>query len=260
MDDFFEATEKKTNPTNQVAHLHRKLFLLVFAIALLIQGWLLADKGLADYRAALQDSFKVILTLDGTADNAQLEAWGQELNQQAAITAVRLFSPEDALAVVRHKNPQLADSLLQLGKNKMPAYFEIQLTEQTLPNLTPFLDNLTAQYPLLTPHYHPAQARLLFYTGLVSTLVRTAGAVILLAFIAFMFLVEAAPYKTKYTFSGALSGLLAACAASVCMIAALYPVGRLSDVLEHIASWERQVLLLVFGTLLGWTLAKWQRF
>ena len=260
MDDFFEATEKQTHTPVQVAHLHRKLFLLVFAITLLIQGWLLADKGLAEYHAALQDSFKVVLTLDGSADNAQLETWGQELNNQPSITQVRLFSPEDAMAVVRHKNPQLADSLLQLGKNKMPAYFEIKLTEETLPNLTPFLDNLTAQYPALTPYYHAGQARLLFYTGLVSKLVRTVGALILLAFIAFMLFVEAAPYKSKYTFSGAFSGLLAAAASSVCVAAAVYPVGVLADILPMITSWGRQGLLLTFGALLGWTLAKWQRF
>ena len=93
MDDFFEATEKKTHTATQVAHLHRKLFLLVFAISLLIQGWLLADKGLSEYHEVLQQSFKVILTLDGPADNAQLEKWGQDLNAQLAITEVKLFSP-----------------------------------------------------------------------------------------------------------------------------------------------------------------------
>lgn len=260
MDDFFETSEKKTHPTAQVAHLHRKLFLLVFAIALLAQGWLLADKGIAAYHAALQDSFKVILTVDDPADHAKLAEWGEILNQQPAITEVNLFSPEDALAIVRHKNPQLADSLLQLGKNKMPAYFEIKLAEKTLPNIGPFMDNLMAQYPQLTPHYYQAQARLLFYTGLVATLVRAAGALVLLVFVAFMFLVEAAPYRANYTVSGAVSGMLAAVAATLCLLAALYPVGVLADVFSQVTSWERQALLVVFGTLLGWTLAKWQRF
>ena len=142
----------------------------------------------------------------------------------------------------------------------MPAYFEIKLTEKTLPNISPFLDNLTSQYPSLTPYYHQAHARLLFYTGLISTLVRVVGALILLTFVAFMFLVEAAPYKSKYTFSGAVSGLLAATVASLCVIAALYPVGVLSDILPYVTSWGRQLLLAIFGALLGWTLAKWQRF
>ena len=112
MDELFEETQpKKKKHTKQVGHLYRKLFLLVFSIALMAQALLFVDKGLGDYYNTLKDSFKVILTVDTPAQAAVLEQWGQTLNQKQDITSVRLLSPEDALAVVRHKNPQLVESL-----------------------------------------------------------------------------------------------------------------------------------------------------
>ncbi len=260
MDDNFELEMKEVHTPKQVGHLHRKLFLLVFAVALLAQGWLLLEKGLSDYYRQLADSFKVILTVDGPAEPAQLEEWGQTLNQKQDISSVRLLSPEDALTVVRHKNPQLVESLLQLGKNQMPAYFEITVTDAAIANIEPLVDNLDAEYETLTPHYDLSHAVLLFRIGLYAKLLRGLGALALLGFLTFMFLVEAAPYAQQHALSGLLSGMLAGVLSGGILALAAYPVGLLTDFMTYFTTWTRQGMLIVFCGLLGWALSKWQRF
>ena len=260
MDDNFELEMKEVHTPKQVGHLHRKLFLLVFAVALLVQGWLIIEKGLNDYYRQLADSFKVILTVDGPAEPAQLEEWGQTLNQKEDITTVRLLSPEDALAVVRHKNPQLVESLLQLGKNKMPAYFELTFKDKAIANIESLVDNLDGEYEQLTPHYDLSHAQLMFRVGLYAKLLRVLGALAVLGFLTFMFLIEAAPYEQQQAFSGLLSGLLAGVLSAVLVVVVVYPAGLLADMLTHFTTWPRQGLLVVFCGLLGWTLSKWQRF
>lgn len=259
MDELFEPETKKNTPTKQVGRLYRKLFLLVLAIALVAQGLVLVEKGLTDYYHTLQDSFKVILTVNTPADTTIMEQWGQSLNQKQDITSVRLLSPEDALTVVRHKNPQLVDALLLMGKNKMPAYFEITLSVPAVNNIRPFVDNLDAEYEDLTPHYNAQHAALLFEVGLWAKLLRVLVGVALLAFIAFMFLVEATPSEKGHAWGGLLSGLLAGLLAGGLTAALIYPTGLLANVVHNFTTWPRQALLVVFCGLLGWTFSKWQR-
>lgn len=260
MDDNFELEFKEVHTPKQVGHLHRKLFLLVFAVALLAQGWLLMEKGLSNYYRQLADSFKVILTVDGPAEAAQLEEWDQTLHQKEDITSVRLLSSDEALAVVRHKNPQLVESLLQLGKNKMPAYFELTFADKAIANIEPLVDNLDSEYEVLTPHYDISHAALLFRVELYTKVLRMLGALALLGFLTFMFLVEAAPYTQQRAFSGLLAGLLAGVLSGVFVAVVVYPVGLLTDMLPYFTTWPRQGMLVVFCGLLGWTLSKWQRF
>jgi len=261
MDELFEEKKPKQHTrSKQVGHLYRKLFLLVFSIALVAQALLFVDKGLEDYYNTLNESFKVILTVDVPAESTVLEQWGETLNQKQDITSVRLLSPEDALTVVRQKNPQLVDSLLLMGKNQMPAYFEITLSVPALNNIRPFVDNLNAEYEDLTPHYNEQQARLLFYVGFASKLIRILGALALLGFIAFMFLVEAFPYEQGHALGGLLSGILAGVLSAGVLGVLIYPLGHLADVFAYFTTWHRQVLLLVFSGLMGWTFSKWQKF
>lgn len=260
MEDNFELEMREVVAPKQVGHLHRKLFLLVFAVALLAQGMLLIEKGLNGYYRQLASSFKVILTVEGPAQPAELEEWGQTLNQKEDITSVRLLSPEDALTVVRHKNPQLVESLLQLGKNKMPTYFEVTFTDASMANIEALVDNLDSEYEALTPHYDAVHARMLFRVGLYAKFIRGLVALSVLGFLAFMFLIEAAPYTQQQALSGLISGLIAGVLSGVLVAAVMYPAGILDDLFAYFTTWPRQGLLVVFCGLLGWVLSKWQRF
>lgn len=260
MENIFEEEAPQKPRSNQIGHLHRKLFLLVFAIVLLVQGLLGVEKGISDYYCWLASSFKIILTVEEPASQEQLTAWQTELARQEAVDQVRLFTPQEALAVVRHQNPQLADSLLALGKNQMPAYFELRLKEQAFCNVRALTDNLSARYEHFSVQVSQAQATLLFYTGLAAKLLRGLSILALISFLAFMFLVEAAPYPQENAWSGLLAGALAGVLSAVLLAVVLYPLGLLTDFWVYATSWHRQVAVLVFSGLLGWTFSKWQKF
>ncbi len=260
MDELFEPETNKKKQPKQLGRLYRKVFLLVFAIALLAQSMLLIEKGLADYYRTLQNSFKVLLTIDTPTDSDTMQQWENSLSQTQDITSVRLLSPEDALTVVRHKNPQLVDAFLLMGKNQMPAYFELTLSVPAINNIRPFIDNLGTAYEELTPHYNAQHAQLLFEVGLWVKLLRLLGGVALLAFIAFMFLVEATPTEQSHAWGGLFSGLLAGVLSGGLVVVLVYPTGLLSTVVYHFTTWPRQAVLVVFCGLLGWTFSKWQKF
>ena len=253
---------KKPALQKQMFHLHRRLFLLVFATAVLWQALLLVDMRLSQYHQALSDSFKVLLTVDGDTDNVALAQLGESMNQKTDIASVRLFSSQDALQAVRQQNPQLADAVLLLGHHKMPAYFELHLAPQAVRNVDALLANLTAESHGLTPHYNAQHAQLVFITGLCVKLLRMAMLFAALLFLAFMFLVEAYPAKesSAQMVNALLSGLLAGLLAGLFFMVLVYPTGFLNDTIRLFTTPWRQVLLLVFCGLFGWTLSKWQRF
>ena len=257
-----EPTQNTAHKPKQVLRLHRRLFLLVFAVAVLWQSLLLVDTRLNQYYQALKDSFKVILTIDNTTDNDLLAQIGETLNQKTDIVSVQLFSAQDGLDVVRKQNPQLVEALLLMGRNKMPAYFELRLADTAMHNVEALLANLTAEYKGLTPHYRAEHARLVFATGLCVKALRTAMLFAALLFLAFMFMVEAYPSQApkSHMISAVLSGVLAGVGAGLFFVLLIYPTGFLHTALQTFTTWPRQVLLLVFCALLGWTLSKWQKF
>ncbi len=261
MADFLEKENTPTKPKH-VGRLYRRLFLLVFAVAVLWQSVLFIDMRLNDYYHKLADSFKVILVVQGKPTNAALEQMGETLNQKADVASVRLFSPADALESVRRQNPQLTESLLLMGKNKMPAYFELKLAERAFGTVGPLVDNLASEYKTLSPRYNVQHAQLVFYTGLCAKFLRLALLFAGLLFLAFMFLVEAYPAAgaRAHHISGAFSGVLAGVCSCAFFAVMLYPSGFLNEAARLFTTPERQILVLAFCGLLGWTLSKWQKF
>lgn len=260
--EFFEGKKQKKSAPKQVFRLHRRLFLLVFAVAVLLQSVVFVDMRLGSYYREMDDNFKVLLTVNGGTDNQKLEEIGESLNQKRDITSVRLFSPQDALETVKRQNPQLTDALLLMGKNKMPAYFELKLNSRAINNIRPFIDNLAAEYPSLAPHYNFEHARLLFFTGLCAKLLHIAVIFALLIFLAFMFLVEAYPSNEvrAHYLGGAVSGVLAGLASCAFFAVLVFPTGFLVQAAGQFTTLGRQLLMLAFCGLFGWTLSKWQKF
>lgn len=262
MADFLEEEEKAPAKPKHIGRLYRRLFLLVFAVAVLWQTVLFIDMRLNDYYRQLADSFKVIFIVQGSPANSMLEQIGETLNQKEDVASVRLYSPADGLEAVRRQNPQLTESLLLMGKNKMPAYFELKLTDRAIGSVGPLVDNLASEYKTLSPRYNAQHAQLVFYTGLCAKFLRLALLFSALLFLFFMFLVEAYPSSSAraHHISGAVSGVLAGVCSCAFFAVMLYPSGFLSDAARLFTTPERQILVLAFCGLLGWTLSKWQKF
>jgi hypothetical protein len=77
-----------------------------------------------------------------------------------------------------------------------------------------------------------------------------------------MFLVEAYPssQRQSHYIGAAVAGIVAAIASSLFFGGLLYPLGILSESVGAFTSIFRQLLILSFCGLLGWTLSKWQKF
>ncbi|MBR4592761.1 MAG: permease-like cell division protein FtsX [Elusimicrobiaceae bacterium] len=262
-EDFFsDAQTRQASSCKHVFRLHRRLFLLVFAVAVLWQSLLLIDMRLGQYYRELNDSFKVILTLPDNTAPEKLSHLQEFLKNQAEVATVKFVSPSEALNEVRRQNPQLVESLLFMGQNQMPAYFELRLE----PSATGHLEELAVGWSTyqagLTPHYNADHARLLFVTGLTVKLLRVSMSLAGLLFLVFMFLVEAYPTGrgASHLTSALWSGLLAGVCAGLFLAGLIYPTGFLNDVIHTFTTLQRQILLLVFCGLFGWTLSKWQKF
>ena len=252
----FLAEKKKKSPLR----IYRKLFLLVFAVVMLWQGVLLVDNYAARYYAELKDSFKVLLSFTDNPKEEELNKIGQQLRSHNGIETVNVFDSEQALAVVRRQNPQLADTLILLGAHKMPAYIELKLTAKNITAIQSFTDSLAVQYPQIKVHYNKDHARLTANVGLFCKIMRLVQIIALLALVLFMFLVEAFPVKANHAGAGVFSGLLAGVGACAVVAGILYPTGYLPDIWANLISVKQQILVLIFSGLLGWTFVKWQRF
>ena len=261
MEDFLENKPKKKVITKVLFHGYRRLFVLVFAVALLWQGVSLLQDKLHGYHQALTQDFKVLLAVTANADNDALRVMGESLSAKEDIVSVKLFSPADGLVALQARNARLANALVTLGREPMPAYFEIKLTDRAINNMTSFAQNLAAEYPQLSVKYSAAQAQMAFVSGM---LLRTVNMILVLAlvlFMAFMFLVEAYPVRGKvHAKGGVISALLAWALSLGLLVLVLYPSGLLAEGLTPFTSVERQAGIAVFCALWGWTLSKWQKF
>lgn len=261
MEDFLQDKPKKAKGSAVLFRGYRRLFALVFAVAVLWQSVSFLQMQLGKYHRALARDFKVVLAVAQPLDNPALAALGESLSAKADVQTVKLFSPQDALEALKAKNARLSEALVALGREQMPAYFELKLTDRGINNIRAFAQNLAAEYPQLSVKYSQAQADMAFYSGLCLRTVNLASVLALVLFFAFMFMVEAYPVRGKAHVAGGVVSALLAGLLSLAFFALLtYPTGFLVEALKHFTSVERQLGLLAFCGLFGWTLGKWQKF
>ncbi len=261
MEDFLQEKpkKKKTNPV--VFRGYRRLFVLVFAVAMLWQSVSFVQLQLSRYHKALTQDFKVVLALTRPQSHEELAALGESLSAKKDILAVKLYSPQDGLAALKSRNARLAEALVALGREQMPAYFEVKLADRAINNIRPFTQNLAAEYPQLSVKYSAQEADLAFYSGLCLRALHLACVLALVLFFAFMFMVEAYPSRGKAHLGGGVASALAAGVLSGAVwFGLVYPAGVLVQPLAAFTSPERQLGIWVFCGLLGWTLSKWQKF
>ena len=261
MDNFLDEISGKKQEKAPASCGYRRLFVFVLAIAFLAQIIGLIQMQLSLYHQALKRDFKVILAVTGSVSNEDLTALGESLNAQNEVLSVKLFSPQDALQVLQAKNPRLTQALVALGREPMPAYFELRLADNAINTARSFTQNLAVQYPNLAVRSSSEQADMVRYSGLCLRCLNILTALTLVLFLIFMFMVEAYPVQEKKRNHGsAWIGLLAGMIAFGVIVLIVYPTGLLADNLAKFTSWGRQLIVIFFCGLLGWTLGKWQKF
>ena len=261
MEDFLQDKPKRKTNASARRTSYRRLFVLILAVAVLWQAALFVQGQVSKYHQALAQEVRLLLAVTEPTANEQLAAWGESLSAKKDIVSVKLFSPQDGLLALQARNPRLATAVVALGREQMPAYFEVRVQEHTLPNIELFTQNLAAEYPKLTVRYSPEQARMAYYSGVCVHILRLAMILAAVLFFVFMFLVEAYPVRGQtHTAAavgyGALAGLV-----SLGIVALLiYPTGLLLPSLQQFTSPLQQAGVCVGCMLLGWTLSKWQKF
>ncbi|MBQ7908942.1 MAG: hypothetical protein IJ311_05600 [Elusimicrobiaceae bacterium] len=261
MEDFLQEKPKRKKHAAVIFRGYRRLFVLVFAVAVLWQAVSFLQKQLWNYHSSLVRDFKVILTVVQEQNNEALAALGESLSGKEDVLEVKLFSPQDAVEALKQKNPRLAESLVLLGHEQMPAYFELKLSERAISNVRSISQNLSAEYPSLSVKYSQAQADMAFYSGLCLRILNIACVLAFVLFFIFMFMVEAYPLRGKTHVAGAvISAVLAGILSFIVFVLLAYPTGLLVPALHTFTSVERQLCLYVFCGLFGWTLGKWQKF
>ena len=262
MDEFLDEEEnKKSQKETNPARGYGRVFVLVFAIAMLWQVVGFIQMQLAQYHEGIVKEVKIVMPVVADLDNESLNAIGESLNSKTDVRSVKLFSAQDGLAALQQRNPRLTQALIALGKEQMPSYFELHLTDRAINNIRPFAQNLAAEYPQLAVKYSPEQADMAFWSGLCIRTINAAAILALVLFVCFMFMVEAYPVHGKSHSGRAVWwALLAGVLSFAVLAAAIYPTGLLMKALAGFTSIGRQVGLLVFCGLLGWTLGKWQKF
>lgn len=261
MNEFLQEDSTQSKKSSTLSRGYGRVFVLVFAIAMLWQMISFIQMQLLQYHQALVKDVRIVMPVVGNLNNEALTALGESLNSKTDIRSVKLYSPQDGLAALQAKNPRLTQALVALGREQMPAYFEVHLTDRAINNIRSFAQNLAAEYPQLTVKYSAEQADMAFLSGLCLRTVNAAAILVLALFVCFMFMVEAYPVHGKSHTGGAVwAALLAAVLSFVILAAAVYPTGLLLKALETFTSIGRQVGLLIFCGLFGWTLGKWQKF
>ena len=261
MEDFLQEKPVRKQAAAPIFYGYRRVFVLVFAIALLWQTISFLQLQLSNYHHTLADDFKILLTVNSPLDNPTLVSIGEAIKAREEVASVELFSSEDALIALQQRNPRLANEMVVLGREQMPAYFEIKVVPSALHSVQMLTRQLAAQYPQLMARYVQRQADMAFYTGLCLRSVNVLAVLALVVFLIFMFLVEAYPVRGKSHVPGTvLSALLAGAASLAVLLILLYPARYLTEQISHFTSLGRQGILLAFCGLLGWTLGKWQKF
>lgn len=253
--------DKTSTQKSTVSFGNRRLFVLIFSLALLWQVVGFIQIQLTQYHRGLVKDFKVIAVVSGVQDNAALNTLGESLNSKTDVHTVKLFSPQDGLAALRSQNPRLVQALVSLGREQMPAYFELRLHARALNNIGSFTQNLAAEYPQLSIKYSQELAKMAFYSGLCLRVINIVALSALMLLLIFMFTVEAYPSRGVSHGIGAVWVALLAGGLSFVVLAALvYPTGLLMPALSHFTTAYHQVGLLIGCGLLGWTLGKWKKF
>ena len=104
MEDFLQEKPKRSKTTAVVLRGYRRLFTLVFAVAILLQCVSFLQLQLSRYHRALAEDFKVALAVTQPTSNQALSELGESLSAKEDVLAVKLFSPQDAMAALKAKN------------------------------------------------------------------------------------------------------------------------------------------------------------
>ncbi len=250
-------TENKAIFTGQ----SRILFLLL-ALVLLAQCAVFLRGRVISAFDILRSDFKVAVVLNN-ASTSETQSFTKKLNSLKGVSEVRYLNAKEALSLPGAAPEQNGFEVFLPKEDFLPAFFELKVKDEVLMNPSAWVSEHFSRMPQdAQAYYKESQAQLAVYLSGLMKFVNILLALSGFFFFSFCFFVEA--YYTRITslsqrFSGVLCALLAY---GVSLVFCFIITSPLNIIKGGVFTFEfgPQVAVLIFGLMLGWTLAKWKKF
>jgi len=116
------------------------LFVLAAAAGLAGEALLLAERHCSQLEASLRDDFRVVLFMRASLSEARVKVLEEKIRATPEVEDVRYISADEALADLKARDPELAESVALVGDNPLPAAFEVRPAPESLTHLGEWLD------------------------------------------------------------------------------------------------------------------------
>ena len=240
---------------------YRRVFFLIFALAMLMQASVFMQNRIARALDLVNDDFKMVLALNN-ANTQQAKDFHAFLDGINGVKEVAVIEPDTVLAALNNRDNSM--SAQAVNADFLPAFFEIKVTQDVLLNPKAWVaENITSAGKDANVYYKEDQAALALYINAVNkfALIALLSAAFLL--LAFGFFVEA--YYTKISSlseraGGLFSALLVYALSAGAAFALAYPVNAINPAFKYcLLNWTQLIVALLCLSC-GWTLAKWKKF
>ncbi len=247
--------------SNIVFRGYRRVFFLVFALAMLMQAAVFMQDRIAGALRLVNDDFKIVLALNN-ATTQQAKDFQAFLDGLPGVTSASVIEPDSVLAALN--NPNNSMSAQAVNPDFLPAFFEIKVTQDVLLNPKAWVqENITAAGKDANVYYKEDQATLALYINAVNKFALIALLCAVFLLLAFGFFVEA--YYTKISSwseraGGLFSAFLAYVLSAGIAFALAYPVNAINPAFKYNILNLPQLSVALLCLSCGWTLAKWKKF
>jgi cell division protein FtsX len=234
------------------------LFVLAAASGLAGETLLLAERHCSHLESSMRDDFRVVLFTRASLEEARAKVLEEKLRAAPEVADVRFISADEALASLKHDDPELAESTALVGDNPLPAAFEVRPTLEALTHIGSWIDGVQRLADWSDLRYKSGQVQAILHLRLYIFFLRMTLST-LLCLIAGIALIALTSFSTHKTRSGASvmwaggGGVLGAALA----LAISWPLHR-EELLWAWPSPLAQIAVLASCATFGWSLSLWR--
>jgi len=240
---------------------YRRVFFLVFAIAMLMQAAVFMQNRIQNALKLINDDFKIVLVLNNASD-AQAKEFQSNVSNISGVSSIDIIEPNSVLASLNDAGNSM--SAQAVNADFLPAFFEVKVSQDVLLNPKVWVqDNINALGQDAGAYYKEDQAKLAVYINAINKFALIALLTAAFSLLAFGFFVEA--YYTKISplnerFGGLFSALSAYVVSAGVAFALAYPLNAINPDFKYcLLNWHQLAVALLCLSA-GWTLAKWKKF
>jgi cell division protein FtsX len=241
------------------------LFALAAAAGLAGETLLLAERHCSRMETSMRDDFRVVLFTRTSLEESRAKVLEEKLRAAPEVAEVRFITADEALAALKHDDPELVESTALVGDNPLPAAFEVRPTPEALAHLGAWVEGVQRLADWSDLRYKSGQVQAILHLRLYTFLLRMTLST-LLCLIAGIALVALAPFSTEKGRSavspaGSAAAILWAAGGGAIGVALALAMSWPLHRYEMLWAWPRplaQLSLLAVCATLGWFSSLWR--